>query len=226
MGAQGEVFTPSYHTWQNPKVPSFTCTMGFFAKSFLWFGVSLASANPAADARSDWFRDKMEAEASGCGEKLNHYGGPWTTHPNVASSCDCAEKCNQTVTCKAWTYSWNIPYKSACYLRENYGYALTGGTGFLVGSPTTHARSGEAPTCGRFENHNGSPWDVVADVERSCDCAKKCTDSHWCKAWTHDGSKTCFLRKSAAGGFTVAHYAYGMTSDVIESRLCQDARFC
>merc|ERR1712039_314269 len=37
--------SPHHHTWQNPKVPSFTCTMGFFAKSFLWsFGVSVAFA--------------------------------------------------------------------------------------------------------------------------------------------------------------------------------------
>merc|ERR1711879_801658 len=71
---------------------------------------------------------------------------------------------------------------------------------------------GEATTCGEKKNHFGSPWVVVADVERSCDCEQECTASPSCKAWTHDGSRTCYLRQSKHGGFTLGHHDYGMTS--------------
>merc|ERR1711874_944402 len=40
----------------------------------------------------------------------------------------------------------------------------------------------------------------------------KCTDDVLCKAWTHDGSKTCYLRRNNNGGYTLKHHVYGMTS--------------
>merc|ERR1712176_1615196 len=156
MGAQGEVFPPSYHTRQNPKVPSFTCTMGFFAKSFLWsFGVSVAFADYGGLR-----------------------GGVETIDANVSA---------------------------------DYG-GLRGGVETIGANVSEAAPRGLASSCGLFRNHWGNPWDVVADVERSCDCAQKCNDDVLCKAWTHDGSKTCYLRRNKDGGYTLDHHVYGMTS--------------
>jgi len=122
----------------------------------------------------------------------------------VERSCDCAQKCNDDVLCKAWTHDGS----KTCYLRRNKdgGYTLD----HHVYGMTSGEK--EVPTCGLFRNHWGNPWDVVADVERSCDCAQKCNDDVLCKAWTHDGSKTCYLRRNKDGGYTLDHHVYGMTS--------------
>merc|ERR1711879_1042151 len=171
MGLKAKCSPSSYHTWQNPKVPSFACTMGFFAKSFLWsFGVSAFA----------------------------EYGG---LRGGVETMCD------DKLWCRAWTHNFT---QNKCVLRNSYSYE---GQHFGYTDVFNHGvLSGEAPTCGIDRNHYGTVLEKFDDVDRSCDCRDKCDNYSSCEFWTHDGSKTCYLRNHYSNGYTRHFHVYGMTS--------------
>merc|ERR1712039_341186 len=67
---------------------------------------------------------------------------------------------------------------------------------------------------GRYSNHWGTVLKNFTNISRSCECEEKCDKDSACQAWTHDGAKTCHLRKKEEGimTYTSANYVYGTTS--------------
>merc|ERR1711879_671221 len=212
MGLKAKCSPSSYHTWQNPKVPSFACTMGFFAKSFLWsFGVSAFAEYGGLRGGVETIDTNVSEAAprglSSCGLFKNHWGSKHEEHDNVESSCDCKTMCDDKLWCRAWTHNFT---QNKCVLRNSYSYE---GQHFGYTDVFNHGvLSGEAPTCGIDRNHYGTVLEKFDDVDRSCDCRDKCDNYSSCEFWTHDGSKTCYLRNHYSNGYTRHFHVYGMTS--------------